>query len=193
METVVEANAMKADAPLSTDSARSAEPSLAVAVADTLSEIIDAVAGVDRIMAGLTAMRAKLLDQANQWSVTGQSLLADAQAGSEMMRQRALRAEVACALRVPERTAENLLANSNILAHGLPATLRALSAGEISYRHAELIVDQTAGLESDERTDLEQAALPSPAASLRPSSNENCAHCTSSPTRSRWWSGGSGR
>ena len=141
-------------------------PSLGSAVADTLSEIIDAVADVDRTMAGLAAMRAKLLDQARQWSLcshsieTGQSLLSGAVAGSEMMRQRALRAEVACALRIPERTAENLLANSRILAHDLPSTLRALSAGEISYRHAELIVDQTSGLDPDERASLEQAALP---------------------------------
>ena len=53
------------------------EPSLdaavavAVAVADTLSEIIDAVADVDRTMAGLAAMRARPLDQADEWSATG--------------------------------------------------------------------------------------------------------------------------
>ena len=47
------------------------EPSLDVAVADTLSEIIDAVADVDRTMAGLAAMRARPLDQADEWSATG--------------------------------------------------------------------------------------------------------------------------
>lgn len=161
METVVEASVDEmADASPRTRSPQPAKPSLTAAVSDTLSEILDAVAEVDRTIAGLAAMRAKLLDQAGEWSATGQSLLADAKAGSEMMRQRALRAEVACALRIPERTAENLLANSRILAHDLPSTLRALSAGEISYRHAELIVDQTAGLGPDERASLEQSALP---------------------------------
>jgi hypothetical protein len=164
METVVEADtgeatdgSPRAALPSSTDAS---EPSLTAAVANTLSEIIDAVVEVDRVIAGLAATRARLLDQANEWSATGQSLLVDGAAGSEIMRQRALRAEVACALRIPERTAENLLANSRILARDLPATLRALGAGEISYRHAEMIVDQTAGLEPDARASLERAALP---------------------------------
>jgi hypothetical protein len=76
------------------------------------------------------------------------------------MQWRALRAELAAALRIPERTAEAQLAVSESLVHDLPATLVALVAGEISYRHAQILVDNTAALDSETRGALETMALP---------------------------------
>jgi hypothetical protein len=49
---------------------------------------------------------------------------------------------------------------SEALVHDLPDTLVALTAGEISYRHAQILVDHTAALDSATRAALEAAALP---------------------------------
>ncbi|MDQ1582163.1 MAG: hypothetical protein QOF36_217 [Microbacteriaceae bacterium] len=68
-----------------------------------------------------------------------------------------MRAELAAALRIPERTAETQLAVSEILVNDLPDTLGALTAGEISYRHAQTMVDHTTGLDAETRATLETA------------------------------------
>jgi hypothetical protein len=139
------------------------QPSLHAVVADTVTDIVDAVVNVKRMIAGLTAMRAELLNEAivlsdlqDQMSPADDPTLNP----SQSMRWRSLRAEIACALRIPERTAENQLATAHSLTHQLRATLRALKAGEISYRHAEALVDSVAGLDADAAAALETAALP---------------------------------
>jgi hypothetical protein len=76
------------------------------------------------------------------------------------MEHRALRAELAAALRIPERTAETQLAVSELLVNDLPDTLAALVAGKISYRHAQIMVDHTTLLDSETRGQLETMALP---------------------------------
>jgi hypothetical protein len=140
-----------------------AQPSLHAAVAETVSDIVDIVVGIEKMIAGLTAMRAELLNQAivfteleDQVSSTDSSPLTP----SQSMQWRSLRAEVACALRIPERTAENQIATAHSLTRSLPSTLVALKAGEISYRHAEAIVDSVVGLDADATAALEAAALP---------------------------------
>jgi len=139
------------------------QPSLHAAVAETVSDIVDTVVGIERMIAGLTAMRAELLDQAIVFSeLEDQVSSADSSPStpSQSMRWRSLRAEVACALRIPERTAENQLATAHSLTHSLPSTLVALKTGEISYRHAQAMVDCVAGLDADATAALETAALP---------------------------------
>jgi hypothetical protein len=76
------------------------------------------------------------------------------------MEWRSLRAELAVALRIPERTAENQLAVAKALVNDLPDTLAALTAGEIGYRHAQIMVDHTGGLDAATRGTLETASLP---------------------------------
>lgn len=136
----------------------SAPPSLTVAVADTVSGIIDAMADVDATIAGLLGLRAELAHQAAVWS--GVADPATPSASARDLRMRSLRAEIACALRLPERTAEKLMLVGEALACDLPATLAALKAGEISYRHAQTMVDNTEGLDADARARLEDTALP---------------------------------
>jgi len=143
--------------------ASEAQPSLHAAVAETVSDIVDTVVGIEKMIAGLTAMRAELLNQAivfteleDQVSSVGESSLTP----SQSMQWRSLRAELACALRIPERTAENHIARAHSLTRSLPSTLVALKAGEISYRHAEAIVDSVTGLDDDATAALETAALP---------------------------------
>lgn len=80
-------------------------------------------------------------------------------ASADPMRERAERAELACALRLPERAVDTLLGEARTLARELPATLAALSEGRFSYRHAQVLVDETAGLDPDDREAVERVAL----------------------------------
>ena len=56
-------------------------------------------------------------------------------------------AEVACVLTVSERTAGTLLSESQQLTATLPLTLTALQAGTLSWQHARILCDETAGLD----------------------------------------------
>ncbi|MGN6272069.1 MAG: DUF222 domain-containing protein [Protaetiibacter sp.] len=75
------------------------------------------------------------------------------------LRERALNAEAACALRMPERSIQRLLGEARMLIRELPATLAALAEGRFSYRHAQVLIDETAGLESGDRAAVERLAL----------------------------------
>ncbi|MGY4543139.1 hypothetical protein ACVWY0_003067 [Arthrobacter sp. UYNi723] len=63
--------------------------------------------------------------------------------GQEM----AVVAEVACVLTVSERAAGALLGEAHALATALPLTLSALQAGQISWQHARIMVDETVNLD----------------------------------------------
>ncbi|QNE16013.1 HNH endonuclease signature motif containing protein [Pseudarthrobacter sp. NBSH8] len=56
-------------------------------------------------------------------------------------------AEVACALTVSERTGSALLGEPHRLTTALPLTLAALEAGNISWQHARIVVDETVNLD----------------------------------------------
>jgi len=73
--------------------------------------------------------------------------------------RRVLVSEVACALRLPERTAESLIEASRSLVHKLPGTLRSLRAGAISYQHAQIIVGEAATLTPEVAAAFESEVL----------------------------------
>lgn len=125
------------------------------AAAEAVSELIDMAAGIDRTIAGLMALRAQVVEKATAWNES-----AAPEGLSKEMQFRSFRAELACALRIPERTAENLMATSRSLISDLPDTLTALLGGRISYRHAQVMVDNTLLLEPEVRAGIERAALP---------------------------------
>ncbi|MCW4385134.1 HNH endonuclease [Salinibacterium sp. SYSU T00001] len=132
--------------------------SLAAVASDSVSDLLDAAAGMTRMIASIEAVRARIIDMAIRASVDSVS---DASAvRTRDLRLRSLRAELACALRIPERTAERMLYASEVLARNLPGTLASLDEGRISYRHAEALVDETTTLESSAVAELEAAALP---------------------------------
>jgi hypothetical protein len=141
-------------------------PSLNGAMSDTMGELLDAIVAADGMMASITAYRAQLIDQARSWSELSASI---ASSGTHRpggwdaatVAHRELVTELACALRLPERTTETLVAHSHILASTLPATLEALQRGEISYRHAQSIADHAASLPDDVAGAFETAVLPS--------------------------------
>ena len=80
------------------------------AAAEAVSELIDMAAGIDRTIAGLTALRAQVVEKATAWNESAAS-----EGLSKELQFRSFRAELACALRIPERTAENLMATSRSL------------------------------------------------------------------------------
>jgi hypothetical protein len=131
------------------------------AVADTVSEMVDAMVDLERMISSIRGLQAELLVQARRASGLGSSDGSRLEAASgQGMQLRALRAELASALRIPERTAEAQLAVSESLVNDLPDTLAALVAGEISYRHAQIMVDHTRALDTAALRALEAGALP---------------------------------
>lgn len=78
---------------------------------------------------------------------------------AEPFRERAQRAELACALRLPERAAESLLGEARMLSRELPETLARLADGQFSYRHAQVLIDETAALTATDRAAVERVAL----------------------------------
>lgn len=76
------------------------------------------------------------------------------------MAKRSLVAEVACATRIPQRTAENLIGESRVLVQDLPNTLAVLRAGKISYRHARTLINETVTLDDAATAELERRMLP---------------------------------
>jgi hypothetical protein len=137
------------------------EATIPAAVADTVSGMVDAVVDLERMISGIRGLQAELLVQARRASGLGSSDGSRLEAASgQGMQFRALRAELASALRIPERTAEAQLAVSESLVNDLPDTLAALVAGEISYRHAQIMVDHTRSLDTAALRALEAVALP---------------------------------
>jgi hypothetical protein len=117
-----------------------------------VENILTAAVNADQVIATATAMKARLLEGARRAheAVSG--------AGSSMV-AREFCAETALALRIPERTAGALIEEARILVDELPSTLDALQEGEITPRHARIIVEQTRDLEVEQREDLESKAL----------------------------------
>jgi hypothetical protein len=68
---------------------------------------------------------------------------------------RTVTSEVAAALRVHERAVERWMHESSVLNADLPQTLAALGRGEISYRHAQKVIDVVWPLEPEERLGLD--------------------------------------
>jgi len=134
----------------------------------SLGGVLDTVESIDRMQGATAAARAELIDAARR---TSEALALEGSSagalGSEphgwnaaVRARRELVFDLAVRLRIPERTAETLVGESERLVQRLPATHRALGAGEISYRHAQIIIDQTAGLSDIVTTEFEKVVLP---------------------------------
>ncbi|MCU1586142.1 MAG: endonuclease [Microbacteriaceae bacterium] len=131
---------------------------------DMLGTLIDAVADSDRQLAVAAAKRARLIDQTRQFSEATAFSMDDPSTvrrwSHTAVARRVLVSELACALRLPERSIETLIAESGTLLGDLPDTLTALEAGAISYRHAQVMIDHALCLPEASRHAFELAALP---------------------------------
>jgi len=154
---------------------------LALAVLGTFDDLLSTVESAERIIGASMALRAAQIDRLRLWS-EAMSTSAEAAAGAEpagtgpacaepastephdwtaaVRGRRELVFEVACALRIPERTAERLIWESSRIVHVLTETNEALRDGEISYRHAQVMVDQTDTLPDEASAEFEHELLP---------------------------------
>ena len=134
---------------------------LAGAMVITLGELVDSIAALNRMEASIAAHKAALIDQARQWSeVVEGTGPTDLGWSPEVRARRVLVTELACALRIPERMAETLIADSQALLTDLPATFAALGEGAISWRHAHALVDHASSLSPRLVGQFEAAVLP---------------------------------
>jgi len=142
--------------------AAAASPSLYGSMADTLGGLIDGIAQLDRMQASLAAHKAELVDQARQWAELMELAKDDADRGwnAGVRARRTVVTELACALRIPERTAETLVADSQSLMADLPGTFTALGAGEISWRHTRSVIDHARAVPAESQSAFEEAVLP---------------------------------
>jgi hypothetical protein len=106
---------------------------------------LDGLAAVARIEAATAAAKVRLA--AGFTETTRAMASPDAPAQERKVTEMAMVAEVACVLTVSERSAAALLEQSHELTTALPLTLAALEAGDLSWQHARILVDETTSLD----------------------------------------------
>ncbi|WP_051973805.1 HNH endonuclease signature motif containing protein [Cryobacterium sp. MLB-32] len=139
------------------------------AVVDTQLRLLDAVKEHDRAICAAQAARAAAVDEIVRWTrataETGRPTTAArgrkgyVEWSSMTAAHEGLVAELACLLTLPENCARNLMCHSELLQHKLPATRAALTRGDISYRHVEIIIDNVLALPDEAWQDFEREAL----------------------------------
>jgi hypothetical protein len=115
----------------------------------------DAVAVIQREQAVLDARAVQHLAAAARKA----NWLAQLPGASLEHSRRSLVAEVATTLGLPESTAAQRIDDAEMLCDFLPATLDALTRGDLTYRHAQAVVRQARTLPETARGDFEVAAL----------------------------------
>jgi hypothetical protein len=135
------------------------------AIDDVQAGLIESVAGVEAMIASLTAYRAELVAQAHRWAqATVDQVVpvgpAPVASGRRVeLAERSFVAELGCALRISERSARQLIADSDTLVSALPVTFAGLAAGRVGYGQARVIVDETSGLDAADRHRVEETVI----------------------------------
>lgn len=132
-------------------------PTTELSAEDHLGELVEDIVEIERRIAAEMARRAQLIDQAREW--TDATAVPDRGRGAGSLTRRSLVAEIGAALRLPQRTAESLIGVSEVLVADLARTFTALSAGRISWRHAQTIVDAMVGVPTSARDAFETQAV----------------------------------
>lgn len=113
---------------------------------ERLDVLLDDVWQYDTALAITAARRARAVDRARQWSEVSDEFVKRGAPLSPAERtdwvRRVFVSELAARLSLSQGPAAQLIEESRSLVHQLPATLEALSQGRISYRHAQVIIDQ---------------------------------------------------
>ncbi|AXJ10694.1 HNH endonuclease signature motif containing protein [Arthrobacter sp. PM3] len=146
------------------DSAGAAEPGTDP-LRDFADGCLDGLALVARLEAGMAALKVRLA--ADYVQAAGYLAGPAASPQEATAREMAVLAEVAGVLTVSERSASALLSDALALTGSLPLTLAALQAGELSWQHARIMVDEAANLDRAGAAGLEahflDPAAPDPA------------------------------
>lgn len=135
----------------------------AAVVDNALGTVLESIVEVERLMASLSAYRAVAIDEVHRLALVAEGP-SRSSAGrpwsSREMARRVAASELATATRISEREAEQLVADSAALVHELPTTLKSLRSGQVSYRHASILIDEARSLPSESWAAFEAAALP---------------------------------
>jgi hypothetical protein len=162
--------------------------SLQVQARATLAKKVAKAAKSHRRIAKATAQRARDLADLRQWSsdpVTAKLLNPDYTDGPDAgpaagpgsrdadasrrkvaawedqeIARRTITSEVACTLHLADRTAANLIGEASLFAGPMKATLTAMSTGEISYRHGQVLMEQLSFMPLEEAQAFEAQLLP---------------------------------
>ena len=141
-----------------------AVPLTAAAVVDgALGTLLDSIVEVEKLIAGLLALRAVGIDEVHRLALAAEG---PARSGPgrpwspTVAARRVAVSELAAATRISEREAEQLVADSTSLVHELPATLESLRSGRLSYRHASILIDEARTVPAESWPAFEAAALP---------------------------------
>ncbi|KIC63833.1 endonuclease, partial [Pseudarthrobacter phenanthrenivorans] len=125
------------------DGAGAAPFSAADPLAGLADGCLEILAGAREVEAGFAGLKAK--------AAVKYSEAACAVAGPDVpvvAQEMAVAAEIGCVLALGPRAASSFLATSHALTTGLPLTLEALQAGSLSWQHAVVMADETAGLDA---------------------------------------------
>jgi hypothetical protein len=137
---------------------------LTAQVADALGAVVDNIAALERLESARCAVRAEMIEEARRLALIAEKVATpsiDPYAWSTAQAaNRVLVAEISCALAIPESTTQSLVSDSEILVNDLPATMVALSAGDISWRHAQIMADHAGSLPAEARAAFELRVLP---------------------------------
>lgn len=129
------------------------EPRSPYAIAqDGLAELIEAAVQAQRIEAMNAAMQVDVIFLTVGHALRSEEAFVPNTLSPQRRREmahRSITAELATALRVPERTMERQISEAWALSTTLPATLQAMRNGRISSRHAAVVVQETTDLDDD--------------------------------------------
>ncbi|TFC49816.1 DUF222 domain-containing protein, partial [Cryobacterium shii] len=129
---------------------------------ETRGEHFDAIRETHGKLARVAAELAELIDEAHRYA-TATADAAPRVPGSrwdaDTVAEREFVSELACTIRIPQRSAETLIAESESLTCELPRTMAALRAGQISYRHAQVLMGQAWSLPDEAKAAFEEALL----------------------------------
>jgi hypothetical protein len=116
-------------------------------------ECLDGLELIARLEAATAAVKVRLV----AGHAGAVAALEDPDAGQRRVagQQMAVVAEVACVLTIGERAAGALLGAAHALTSSLPAALDALQAGSVPWQNAQVIVDETTGLDPAATAKLE--------------------------------------
>ncbi|MGA7148334.1 MAG: DUF222 domain-containing protein, partial [Microbacterium sp.] len=123
--------------------------------------IVDELHELRRHESSLAARKADLIDRLRRVNVRHEELVVvgidRADQRAELV-ERSTRAQVACALRLADRTAGRLIDEARMLASDMPATAAALAAGEVSWAHVRAMIDEAESLPHEAVAAFERAA-----------------------------------
>ncbi|WP_166789622.1 DUF222 domain-containing protein [Cryobacterium fucosi] len=132
-----------------------------IARQEGLDARFEAIEQTEREIAAAFARRAAQVDEARRFSeaTASSEVVPGGRWSPGMVAEREFVSELAVRLRFPQRTTENLIEASRALAEELPGTRAALAAGLISYRHAQILIEQAGSVPDAAKAGFEAALL----------------------------------